>query len=127
MAKYMLLMYHPAEQDEIRRKASSGDFSAGVSKEQFAEEGKRWGAFLQELKEAGVLVDNNGLAGIDVATTVRVRNGETQITDGPFAETKELLAGYFVLEVEDLDTALKYAARVPSAETGSIEVRPVWG
>ncbi len=70
---------------------------------------------------------NRGLAGAETATTVRVRDAETQITDGPFAETKELLAGYFLIDAPDLDTALEYAAKVPSASYGSVEVRPVWG
>ena len=57
---------------------------------------------------------------------MRVRDGETQITDGPFAETKELLAGFFLIEAGDLDTALKYAARMPNSTYGSVEVRPTW-
>jgi hypothetical protein len=61
----------------------------------------------------------------DTATTVRVRDGETQFTDGPFAETKEILGGYYVIEVPDLDTALKYASRMPNITYGSVEVRPV--
>ena len=60
------------------------------------------------------------------ASTVRIRNGETLITDGPFTETKEQLGGYYVLECENLDEALAYAAKIPAAEHGSIEVRPVW-
>jgi hypothetical protein len=60
------------------------------------------------------------------ATTVRIRNGETLVTDGPFAETKEQLGGYYVLECENIDEALQYAAKIPAAEIGSIEVRPVW-
>jgi hypothetical protein len=59
------------------------------------------------------------------ATTVRVRNGETQLSDGPFAEIKEQLGGYYILDCEDLDTALRYAAMIPSARYGSVEVRPV--
>jgi hypothetical protein len=58
---------------------------------------------------------------------VRVRDGETAVTDGPFAETKEYFAGYFLIEVDDLDAALAWAARVPSATYGSVEVRPLWG
>ena len=60
------------------------------------------------------------------ATTVRIRNGETLVTDGPFAETKEQLGGYYVLDCENIDEALAYAAKIPAAESGSIEVRPVW-
>jgi hypothetical protein len=58
---------------------------------------------------------------------VQVRDGETQITDGPFAETKEALAGYFLINAPDLDTAIEWAAKIPSASWGSVEVRPVWG
>jgi hypothetical protein len=108
----MLLMYQPVE---------------GPPQENMAEQYQQWQSYVQDLTEAGALVHNNGLAGIDAATTVRVRDGETQITDGPFAETKEMLAGYFLVEVEDLDTALKWAARIPSAAWGSVEVRPLWG
>jgi hypothetical protein len=60
------------------------------------------------------------------ATTVRVRNGETLTTDGPFAETKEQLAGYFVVDCKDLDAAIDVASRIPGAQDGSIEVRPIW-
>ena len=70
---------------------------------------------------------NQGLAGVDSATTVRVRDGDTQITDGPFAETKEILAGLFLVVAPDLDTALDYAGRIPSVTYGSVEVRPIWG
>lgn len=70
---------------------------------------------------------NHGLAGTDVATTVRVRDDETQITDGPFAETKEYFAGYYLIEAADLDGALKWAAQMPSSAYGAVEVRPVWG
>jgi hypothetical protein len=118
----MLLMYHPA--DGAPRKA---DGSPIATPEDWADERKRWDTYLQDLKDAAVLVANNGLAGTEAATTVRVRDGETAITDGPFAETKEYFAGYFLIEVDDLDAALGWAARVPSATSGSIEVRPLWG
>jgi len=62
-----------------------------------------------------------------MATTVRVRDGEMQLTDGPFAETKEYLAGYWLIEVDDLDAAVGWASKMPSSERGSVEVRPVWG
>jgi hypothetical protein len=120
MPKYLLLMYNPVEDDAQARQA---DYSS----DEMQAMQKRWGALVQDMKQAGVWKSNNGLAGTEAATTVRVRDGETQITDGPFAETKELLAGYFLLEVDDLDDALKWAARIPSSEWGSVEVRPVWG
>ena len=77
------------------------------------------------LREAGLLVGVNRLRSTESATSVRVRAGETEITDGPFAVTKEVLAGYYVLECADLDEALKQAARLPMAGWGTVEVRPV--
>ena len=68
----------------------------------------------------------NRLQATTTATTVRVRNGKSQVTDGPFAETREQLGGYFLIEAKDLDEATKVAARIPAAEIGSIEVRPIW-
>jgi hypothetical protein len=87
---------------------------------------KRYGAFTQEVQESGKLVTADRLRPIADATTVRIRGGETLVTDGPFAETKEQLGGYYVLECENIDEALTYAAKIPAAEHGSIEVRPVW-
>ena len=122
MPQYMLLMHQPAEGGP--RNAAGEPIT---SPEAMAEEHQRWVTFTQELKDAGLYVANNGLQGGEAATTVRVRDGETQITDGPFAETKELLAGYFLIDADDLDTALEHAARMPNATYGSVEVRPVWG
>ena len=119
MPQYVLTVYYPKEEDERRR--------AGLPAEEMAKEGKRWAAFNEEVQKAGIVVSNGGLQGVDSATTVRVRDGETQITDGPFAETKELLAGYWHITVDDLDEALEVAARIPAATHGSIEVRPTWG
>ena len=87
---------------------------------------KRYGKFTQEVGDAGKLVSADRLKPATAATTVRIRNGETLVTDGPFAETKEQLGGYYVLECENIDEALQYAAKIPAAEIGSIEVRPVW-
>jgi hypothetical protein len=112
MPQYALIMYHPPE---------------GPPPGDWQEQKKAWDTFTQELRDAGALVFNQGLAGVDSATTVRVRDGETQITDGPFAETKEILAGLFLVEAPDLDTALDYAGRIPSVTYGSVEVRPIWG
>ena len=78
------------------------------------------------------LVDNNHMCGGErlqpshTATTVRVRGGETLLTDGPFSETKEQLGGYYLVEAKDLDEATRLAAMIPTAKAGSIEVRPVW-
>jgi hypothetical protein len=84
-----------------------------------------WFVYTRALAEAGVLVGGHGLAGTDVATTVRVRNGDRLVTDGPFAESKEHLIGYYVVDCSDLDTALAWAAKAPNARIGSIEVRPI--
>jgi hypothetical protein len=77
------------------------------------------------LREAGLLVGVNRLHSTESATSVRVRDGKTEITDGPFAVTKEVLAGYYVLECADLDEALKQAAKLPMAPWATIEVRPI--
>jgi hypothetical protein len=84
-----------------------------------------YGAFAREGREAGVVVDGDELGPTRSATTVRVRDGQTSVTDGPYAETKEALGGYFVLECSSLDEALDWAARIPAARHGAIEVRPV--
>jgi hypothetical protein len=83
-------------------------------------------AFTDELKKSGRLLGNNGLQPTQTATTVRVRNGKVTTTDGPFAETKEQLGGYYLIEAGDLNEAIQIAAKIPSARFGSIEVRPVW-
>src|SRR5262249_40201191 len=83
-------------------------------------------AFIDELKRAGAYVANERLRPTMAATTIRVRNGETLTMDGPFAETKEQLGGFYLIQANDLDEALAWAAKMPSARYGSIEVRPVW-
>jgi hypothetical protein len=113
MPKYMLMNCLPTDRQP--------------SPQEIAEEHPRWAQYMQDLQQAGVFVANHGLQPAETATTVRVRDGETQITDGPFAETKEYFAGYFVIEVDDLDAALQWAARMPSSSYGAVEVRPVWG
>ena len=112
MPQYILLLYSPVE--------------GGPSPEEMAAEFPRWGEYTQSLKDAGLFAGGDPLQGAESATTVRVRDGETQITDGPFAETKELLVGYYLLDAPDLDTVLEHAARVPNVHYGSIEVRPIW-
>ena len=84
-------------------------------------------AFSDDIKKSGHLLGSNGLQHTNTATTVRVRNGKLSTTDGPFAETKEQLGGYFLIEAKDLNDAIQVAARIPSARWGSIEVRPIWG
>jgi hypothetical protein len=114
MPQYMLLIYNPAD---------AGD----PTPEQMQEIGSRYDAYTQSLVEAGVLVGGDALERVDTATTVREHDGQTQFTDGPFAETKEFLAGYYPLNCPDLDTALDHATRLPAVGFGgSVEVRPVW-
>lgn len=84
-----------------------------------------WFDYTTALHEAGVHVAGDALHPADTASTVRVRGGDTLITDGPFAETKEWLAGYYVVDVPDLDAALAWAGRMPNITYGSVEVRPV--
>jgi hypothetical protein len=83
-------------------------------------------AFGREAEAAGVLVDGSELGPTRDATTVRVRNDETLVTDGPYAEVKEALGGFYVLECASIDGAVEWAARIPGAEHGAVEVRPVY-
>jgi hypothetical protein len=111
--KYMLLIYidpHAAP-------------AAGTPAQ--AAEHPAYGDYTQELVASGALVAGDPLHGNDTATSVRVRDGETLASDGPFAETKEHLAGYYIVEVADLDAAIAWAAKIPSARHSVIEVRPV--
>ncbi len=84
-----------------------------------------YGAFTQSIVQSGHFKAGDGLQPTTTATTVRVRDGKMLTTDGPFAETREQLGGYYLVEAKDLDTALGIAARIPGAKSGSIEVRPV--
>jgi hypothetical protein len=87
---------------------------------------KAYGDFTQAIKASGHMKAGDALQPTATATTVRVRDGKTLTTDGPFAETKEQLGGYYLIEAKDLDEATKIAARIPGSRIGSIEVRPVW-
>jgi hypothetical protein len=93
------------------------------------EDGKQmlsaYGAYSEEAEKAGVLQAGEGLQGTQTATTVRVRDGERSLTDGPFAETKEQLLGFYLLDCKDLDDAVEWGAKIPGAQNGSVEVRPV--
>jgi hypothetical protein len=111
MPQYMLLIYGPTE--------------GGPSPEEIQAEMPKWYEYTQALQDAGVMVAGDALQPTETATTVRVRNDETLVADGPFAETKEALGGYYILDVPDLDEALKWASKVPNVGYGSIEVRPV--
>jgi hypothetical protein len=85
-----------------------------------------YGAYTEAMMQAGVLVGGNRLHRSSSATTVRSVGGKTQVLDGPYAETKEQLGGYYLIEAQDLDAALSWAERCPGAATGVIEVRPIW-
>ena len=87
---------------------------------------QEFGAFTQSIISSGNYKGGNRLHDVAKATTVRVRNGKTLTTDGPFAETKEQLGGYYLIDAADLDEATAIAARIPGARMGSIVVRPVW-
>src|SRR5437870_13258436 len=110
MSQYMLLIYRPVDGPP------AGQPEAPM---------EAWTEYTQSLQDAGALLGGAPLESVESATTVRARGGETQITDGPFAETKEFLAGYYLLECPDLDAALGHAARIPNIHYGSTEVRPV--
>jgi len=84
-----------------------------------------WGAYVKEVEAAGIFVSGAGLQPPHTATTVRIRDGRRQVHDGPYSETKELLGGFFVIDVPTLDVALEWAARSPAAGSASVEVRPV--
>jgi hypothetical protein len=81
-------------------------------------------AFAQSIDRSGHLLAGQALQGVDTATTVRVRDGRASVMDGPFAETKECLAGFYLIDAQDLDEAISIASRIPPARVGSIEVRP---
>jgi hypothetical protein len=86
---------------------------------------EEYGAFTQRLTESGALLAGEGLQPVATATTVRVRDGDRVVSDGPFAETKEQLGGFYLVDCANLDEAIDWAAGIPGAKTGSIEVRPV--
>lgn len=111
--KYMLLIYNdPA----LEPSYGTPEFEAMMG---------GFFALNERLNADGVLRGGDGLQGIETATSLRVRQGKAETMDGPFAETKEHLGGYYVVEVADLDAALAYAAMIPSAGFGTIEVRPL--
>jgi len=82
--------------------------------------------FAQDLNSSGKYLDASPLHPVATATSVRVRDGKRVVTDGPFAETREQLGGYYLVEAKDLNAAIEIAARIPGARIGSIEVRPIW-
>ncbi len=111
---YMILIY----QDEARPGAPTDAASAQTIS-------APWIAYTQALIAAGVMVGGHRLGPIATATTVRLRDGKRHVQDGPFAETKEQLGGYYIINTPDLDAALEWAAKCPGALDGTIEVRPL--
>ena len=111
--RYMLLIYSDPADNAAMTPEEGGRMMAGYF------------AFTQALAESGELLAGEPLQGLETATTVRVRGGVASTTDGPFAETKEVLGGYYLVECPDLDRALELAARIPHAAIGSVEVRPI--
>ena len=111
--QYLLLIYENEKNFDPTNEAAVGELM------------QAYGAFTEELKASGAMQGGNALQNVDTATTVRVRNGDITKTDGPFAETKEQLGGYYLIEAENLDEAVKWAAKIPTAKAGSIEVRPI--
>lgn len=113
MLDYMLLLY-ATPTDEEGEQARLANMPA-------------WLEVVERLRESGVLLSNNRLHAPDMATTLRMRDGEADITDGPFAVTKEILVGYFLIRCAGLDEALKHAEELPILEYGSVEIRPIAG
>ena len=113
--KYLLMIYG-SEQAAAKATASqNGEMMAAYT------------AYSQALVESSVMAGGARLKNSDTATRVRMVSGKTEVLDGPYAESKEQLGGYYVLEVPDLDAALKWAARCPGAQHGVVELRPFWG
>jgi hypothetical protein len=111
--KYLCLIYDAEKQFETMPKAELDALM------------KEYRAFTEDIKKSGHYIGGFQLQPTHAATTLRVRNGKMSATDGPFAETKEQLGGYYLIEAKDLNDAIKVASRIPSAKIGSIEVRPV--
>ena len=111
--KYLLLLY------------SAPDAGPKQGSPEQMEEMQKWFAYTDELAQSGALVGGEPLQGVETATTVRERDGETLTTDGPFAETKEVLGGYYLIDVPNLDQALDWASKTPLTSYGSVEVRPL--
>ena len=84
-----------------------------------------WTAYMGALAQSGAMIGGHGLETREVSTTIRVENGNRQVVDGPFADTKESLGGYVIIDVPDLDAALEWAGRAPCVTAGSVEIRPV--
>lgn len=111
--QYMILNYVPAATSD------------GVSPAQYNADMDAWSAYTKAMMDAGVMRGGNALKPGLTATTVRLREGRRDVHDGPYADSKEELGGYYVIEVPDLDAALHWAARNPAAAYGAVEVRPI--
>ncbi|CZF81270.1 YCII-related domain protein [Grimontia celer] len=111
--KYMLLLYAAPYKEPAYGTPEFDEMMAAFA------------ATSETYKNDGVLVGGEGLQGIETATSLRITSGKVETMDGPFAETREHLGGYYVIDVDDLDSALKYAAMIPVAHFGTIEVRPL--
>ena len=112
--KYMLLIYG----DEAKMRA--------IPKEDASKMMPAYMAYTEALKKAGVLLGGDRLQFTETATSVRIRDGKTNVVNGPYAEAKEQLAGYYLIDAPDLDSALSWASRCPGASVGTVEVRPLW-
>ncbi len=111
--QYLLLIYDEEAKTNAMSEAEQGAFF------------QAYGEFSQGIKQSGHFMAGEALTPVSTATTVRVREGKTLTTDGPFAETREQLGGFYLVEAKDLDDAIAVAAKIPSAKIGSIEVRPI--
>jgi len=112
--QYLLMIYSNEAANQAAGEADKGAMMAAYV------------AYTEALKQAGVLVASDRLRPTSAATTVRLANGKTQVLNGPYAETKEQLGGYYLIDVPDLDVAISWAARCPGASYGTMEVRPIW-
>jgi hypothetical protein len=112
--KYMMLIYGDEGSFEAAPEGTVTKMSASYA------------AYTEAMVKAGILVGGERLHRSSAATTVKIANGKTQVLDGPYAEIKEQLGGYYIIDVADLDSALSWAKRCPGASEGAIEVRPVW-
>jgi hypothetical protein len=113
--QYLLLIYQ-----------QESSATSAASDEEMASERAGYAAFTRESHERGQYVAGEALEPTATATSVRIREGQVFVTDGPFAETKEALGGFYLLECRDLDEAIEMAAKIPAARRGTIEVRPIW-
>ena len=112
--RYLLLIHTPESHYEKLSEAEMGQLMAGYNQAH------------DEMEAAGVYRGGERLQPIATATTVRVKNGDITTTDGPFTETKEQFGGYYMVDVDNLDEAIKWAAKIPGASYGCVEVRPIW-